>query len=170
MEWSNNQLKGEIIENSYFDMHDLVHKQIELFEMQAFEKQIVLKNEIPIGTLLFADKNMIDIIMRNFVSNAIKFCNESGNVIISSKRQEDSVEISVQDEGVGIPVENLEKIFQEKGRFTTLGTNKEQGTGIGLMLCKTFVGKQNGRIGVESKENEGSRFWFTIPISNQHLK
>ena len=104
--------------------------------------------------------------MRNLISNAIKFCNASGVVIISGKQQEGMVEISVKDEGIGISPENIDKIFQEKGKFTTLGTNKEQGTGIGLMLCKDFTEKQNGSIGVESKVNEGTRFWFTLPSTN----
>ena len=163
LQWSNSQLKGETIEESVFNMNDLVKKQIELFETQASEKQIVLKNEINKDISVFADRNLIDIVMRNLVSNAIKFCNESGEVIISGKQQADRVEISVKDKGVGISPENIDKIFQDKGKFTTLGTNKEQGTGIGLMLCKDFIEKQNGSIGVESTINEGSRFWFILP-------
>jgi len=166
LQWSNSQLKGETIDYSVFNINDLVKKQIELFETQALEKQIVLKNEINEDITVLADRNLIDIVMRNLVSNAIKFCNESGVVIISGKQQEGKVEISVKDEGVGILPENIDKIFQEKGKFTTLGTNKEQGTGIGLMLCKDFIEKQNGSIGVESTLNEGSRFWFTLPSTN----
>ena len=163
LQWSNSQLKGEMIEKKEFDISELAKKQIDLFETQASEKQIIIENKIPINTIVFADMNMTDIIIRNLVSNAIKFCNESGKIIVNAKHQENIIEISVQDEGVGISEVNLEKIFQEKGKFTTLGTKKEQGTGIGLMLCKTFVEKQNGRIGVESKENQGSRFWFSLP-------
>jgi len=166
LQWSNSQLKGETVDYSVFSMNDLVNKQIELFETQALEKKIVLKNEINEDITVFADWNLIDIVMRNLISNAIKFCNASGVVIISGKEQEDRVEISVKDEGIGISPENIDKIFQEKGKFTTLGTNKEQGTGIGLMLCKDFIEKQNGSIGVESKVNEGTRFWFTLPSTN----
>ncbi len=170
LQWSNTQLKGESIEYSTFEVNDLVQMQIELFETQVQEKQILLKNEINRNTTVFADKHLTDIVLRNLVSNAIKFCKEGGIVTISAKQLQDKVEISVKDEGVGIVAENIEKVFQEKGKFTTLGTKKEQGTGIGLMLCKDFVEKQNGSIGVESKVNEGSRFWFTLPSNHLNQK
>ncbi len=166
LQWSKSQLNGEAIESSNFDMNLVVVKDFELLETQASVKQIKLINEIPVDTIVFADLNMTEIIIRNLVSNAIKFCRENGTIIISGKKLTDCVEISVTDEGVGISSENIDKIFQDKGRFTTLGTKNETGTGLGLLLCKEFIEKQNGRIGVESKQNEGSKFWFTLPSEN----
>ena len=165
LQWSNNQLKGEAIECSNFEIKLLVKKQIDLFEKQANDKQIILIDQIPSGTIVFADYNMIDVVLRNLVANAIKFCNEGGKISIAHKILETGVEISVQDEGIGIASDDLSKIFQEKGKFSTLGTKKEVGTGLGLLLCKSFIEKLNGKIGVESKLNEGSKFWFILPIS-----
>ena len=165
LEWSKNQLKGEEIECIVFDMNSIVQSELELLENQAVEKQVVLVNQVPIGTNVFADKNMIDLVIRNFISNAIKFCLPNGKITIDSKQIAGAVEISVQDDGIGISPENITKIFQDKGKFTTLGTNNEMGTGLGLLLCKNFIEKLNGNIGVESKENEGSRFWFTLPMA-----
>ena len=166
LHWSNSQLKGEIIELNDFEINRLVKTQLDLFEKQATDKQIILINEIPEGTIVFADSNMIDVVLRNLVANAIKFCHAGGKITISSKQMEGFVEISVQDEGIGISPNNIPRIFQEKGKFTTLGTNREFGTGLGLLLCKDFVEKLNGKIGVESKVNEGSRFWFTLLSQN----
>lgn len=163
LHWSKSQLNGEAIEFSNFDMNQLVVKDLLLFETQASVKQINLKNEIPVGTTIFADFNMTEIILRNLVSNAIKFCKENGTIVISGIKRENAIEFSVTDEGVGISPDNIEKIFQEKGRFTTLGTQNESGTGLGLLLCKDFIEKQNGKIGVESVQNKGSKFWFTLP-------
>jgi len=166
LHWSKSQLKGEAIETSNFDMNLVVIKDFDLLETQASVKDIRLINEIPEGTMVFADLNMTEIVIRNLVSNAIKFCRENGTIMISGKKHHDFVEISVTDEGVGISPENLDKIFQDKGRFTTLGTKNESGTGLGLLLCKEFIEKQNGKIGVESIVNKGSRFWFTLPTEN----
>ena len=166
LSWSKSQLNGEAIKLSNFDINQIVLKDFELFETQAAVKKIKLKNEIPIDTIVFADLNMTEIVLRNLVSNAIKFCKENGTIVISGIKQGIDTEFSVSDEGVGISPENIEKIFQDKGRFTTLGTKNESGTGLGLLLCKDFIEKQNGKIGVESIQNTGSRFWFTLPSGN----
>ena len=163
--WSKSQLKGTTISGSNFDIHELIQNQIELFEKQANDKQIVITNEAPSNTFAFADKSMIDLVLRNLVANAIKFCYPEGIIAITAKRIPNYIEISVCDEGVGIEAENIDKIFQSKERFTTLGTNKEIGTGLGLLLCKEFIERNNGQIGVESKSGKGSKFWFTLPIA-----
>ena len=163
LHWSKSQLTGATIYSSTFDINELAQTQLALFERQTLDKKIELTNEIPISTLVYADKNMIDLVLRNFVGNSIKFCNKNGKIAITYKELEDCIEISVEDNGVGIAPENLDKVFQSKERYTTIGTNKEMGTGLGLLLCKDFVEQNNGTIGVESKVNEGSRFWFIIP-------
>ena len=158
-------MKGITISGSNFDIHELIQNQIELFEKQANDKQIVITNEAPSNTFAFADKSMIDLVLRNLVANAIKFCYQEGIIAITAKRIPNYIEISVCDEGVGIEAENIDKIFKSKERFTTLGTNKEIGTGLGLLLCKEYIERNNGQIGVESKSGKGSKFWFTLPIA-----
>lgn len=163
LHWSKSQLTGATIISSNFDINELAQTQVSLFERQTLDKKLELTSEIPLNTFVYADKNMIDLVLRNLVGNSIKFCNANGKITVTSKQFEDYIEISVADTGVGIAPENIHKVFQSKERFTTIGTNKEMGTGLGLLLCKDFVEKNNGTIGVESKVNEGSRFWFTLP-------
>ncbi len=164
LSWSKSQLKGATIVPENFDLYYLVEKQINLFEKQATDKKINPSNKILLNTVVFADVNMIELVLRNLVANAIKFCYPEGVVLLSAKSYEGFIEISVTDTGVGIVEENIHKVFQTKERYTTLGTNQEIGTGLGLLLCKDFVEKNNGIIGVESTAGEGTRFWFTLPI------
>jgi signal transduction histidine kinase len=112
---------------------------------------------------IFADSNMLKTIMRNLVSNAIKFTNNDGIINISAENKSDRIKISVSDNGVGIPSENLSKLFNISEVLQTDGTANEKGTGLGLLLCKEFVEKHGGEIVVESKIGEGSIFSFTIP-------
>lgn len=163
LQWSKSQLTGATIYSSNFDINELAQTQLSLFERQTLDKKLELTNEIPSKTFVYADKNMIDLVLRNLVGNSIKFCNANGKITVTSKQFEDYIEVSVADNGIGIAPENIDKVFQSKERYTTIGTNKEMGTGLGLLLCKDFVEKNNGTIGVESKVNKGSRFWFTLP-------
>ncbi len=160
--WSKSQLKGATVNKTYFDVNSLIQNQLVLFENQVVEKQIKLSNQTPLNTIIYADKSMIDLVLRNLVYNAIKFCNKEGHVEVTAKCIEGFLEISVTDSGVGIAPENIEKIFQTKEKYTTLGTNNEIGTGLGLLLCKEFIEQNNGIIGVESGEGKGTRFWFTV--------
>ncbi len=167
LEWSKSQLKGESVERSVFDISLLIKGELELLESQAAEKQIILSNQASVGINVFADRNMIDLVVRNLISNAIKFCYPNGNITVYNlQKGNDMVEISVKDNGKGIALENIGKVFQNNGKYTTLGTNNEMGTGLGLLLCKNFIEKLGGEIGVESIENEGARFWFTLPSAS----
>ena len=169
LHWSNSQLKGATINPTEFDITPLVQNQVQLFERQASDKELQLLNEIHHSLFVFADKNMIDLVLRNLVANAIKFCSKDCKIIITGRQLTDRIEISVIDDGKGIEAENIEKIFQSKERYSTLGTNREKGTGLGLMLCKDFVEKNNGQIGVESEVNVGSKFWFTLPLGIDNI-
>ncbi|MCP5495871.1 MAG: hypothetical protein H7A23_15060 [Leptospiraceae bacterium] len=110
---------------------------------------------------------MLDTTIRNLVSNAIKFTPNGGEISVSSERKDSFIEIAVKDSGVGIEPENLQKIFQIDTKHKTLGTNKERGTGLGLILCKEFVEKHKGEIGVNSIPNEGSQFFIRLPIDRE---
>ena len=106
---------------------------------------------------------MVHSVLRNLLSNALKFTPENGLIELSAVQKESEVEISVKDSGVGITPENLEIIFNQKQSVKTLGTNNEAGSGLGLVLCKDFVEKNGGTIRVESELNIGSTFTFTLP-------
>ncbi|MCX6157790.1 MAG: ATP-binding protein [Ignavibacteriae bacterium] len=112
---------------------------------------------------VIADKPMIDIILRNLISNAIKFSNINGSIVIKAEENELSVSVSVKDNGVGISPEDINNLFRLDVNHTTPGTQKEKGTGLGLLLCKEFVEKHNGELHVESDVSTGSTFTFDIP-------
>ena len=113
-----------------------------------------------------ADEKMIGTILRNLISNAIKFTPKDGQVNIEAKMNHNQVEISVSDTGVGMRKETIEKLFKIETSFTTRGTGNEKGSGLGLLLCKEFLEKHGGTILVESEPGKGSKFQFSIPSKN----
>jgi signal transduction histidine kinase len=115
---------------------------------------------------VFADADMLKTVMRNLVSNAIKFTNSNGVIEVNAEGRAEDVLVSVSDNGVGIEAENVLKLFDFSYVLSTTGTADEKGTGLGLFICKEFVEKHGGKIWVESAKGKGSEFKFTIPVSN----
>jgi signal transduction histidine kinase len=107
---------------------------------------------------------MIKVVLRNLLSNAIKFTNKSGSIFIEANSNHEDIIISVSENGIGITPENLSMLFSISQVLTTTGTANEQGTGLGLLLCKDFVEKHGGRIWAESEPGKGSKFSFTMPV------
>jgi len=136
----------------------------ELYTQNLKSKEITLKIDVGPEISVFADKKMIETILRNLISNAIKFTHPNGTVSVSAEPGNDFVVIKVMDTGVGIKKEKLSELFQVDKVESTPGTAKERGTGLGLILCKELVEKQNGKMWVESKEDEGTTFYFTLPV------
>jgi two-component system, sensor histidine kinase and response regulator len=136
---------------------------INLYKDAADNKQLELVNNINENILVYADKYMIDTIIRNFVSNSIKFTNSGGKIIIKGVINGDNAEVSVTDTGIGISIANQKNLFRIDEQFRRDGTANEKGTGLGLILCKEFIEKNNGVLWVESEEGKGSRFSFTVP-------
>jgi signal transduction histidine kinase len=168
LHWSKSQLKGDIMRQTIFDLQEIAVKSSHFFESKAHKKGIHLKNEIQENTKVFADIEMIHSTIRNLITNAIKFCNSGDTITIFASIEEDFTTICIQDTGIGIPPENLEKLMNQAS-FTTRGTDNEQGTGLGFILCKDFVEKNGGRIWVESTLKEGSRFYFTLRTAPSSL-
>jgi PAS domain S-box-containing protein len=135
----------------------------ELYTQNLKSKEITLKIDVGPEISVYADKKMIETILRNLISNAIKFTHPNGTVSVSAEPGNDFVVIKVMDTGVGIKKEKLSELFQVDKVESTPGTAKETGTGLGLILCKELVEKQNGKMWVESKEDEGTTFYFTLP-------
>ena len=115
---------------------------------------------------VYADENMLRTVLRNLISNAIKFTKFGGNIRVYAILKQDRVEITVSDTGVGLNEEVRNKLFSLKTNETTIGTANEKGSGLGLILCKEFVEKHGGKIWVESELGKGSDFKFTLPINN----
>ncbi|OQY05036.1 MAG: hypothetical protein B6I20_01945 [Bacteroidetes bacterium 4572_117] len=146
----------------------LLHEAI--FELQAVadKKGIQVFEKVSDDELIYADNNLITTILRNLISNAIKFTNKNGIVVIASEKQkgDDFVKISVTDTGVGIPKDTIDGLFGIDKNTSTEGTENETGTGLGLILCKEFTEKHGGEIWVESEIGKGSSFYFTIPCKS----
>lgn len=135
------------------------------FEGNLKIKRIEISMMIDDDHIVYADRNMLVILFNNLISNAIKFSNIKGLIIISSKLsfEDKKMIISVKDKGIGIPSTQLSSIFQAKRTTLAYETNKESGTGLGLILCKDIVGKNFGSISVESREGYGSNFIVELP-------
>ena len=146
------------------DLLTLVSESIDSISDRALQKRIAIINEIDNAHKIFADKKMISTVLRNLLSNAVKFTRPGGKVIIKSERSGNGkIDIAVADSGIGISDKNIEKLFKIEEKVGTLGTEGELSTGLGLLLCKEFVEKHGEIIWVESKENEGSIFSFSLP-------
>ncbi len=148
------------------DFGTICNEAIEDLKLIANTKDIKINHFATDEITVFADKNMLNSVLRNLVSNAIKFTIKNGNIVITSEIQRDSnfLGISVTDTGVGILEDDIDNLFKINKKASTLGTEKETGTGFGLILCKEFIEKHGGKIWVESKLGKGSKFMFTIPI------
>ncbi len=146
-------------------LNSVVFEACSILEGMANKKNIGLYNSVSESQVVFADKSMIDTILRNLISNAIKFTNKGGEITISSKQQINNnlLEISILDTGIGISSERAKTIFNIDNKYSTQDTENEIGTGLGLILCQEFVKKHGGKIWAESEINKGSVFKFTIP-------
>ncbi|SDX92679.1 Signal transduction histidine kinase [Lutibacter oricola] len=162
--WANSQSGKLAYEPKKIELFDLASEVITLLEIQAINKDINILNLIEYGTTVTADSNMLDTIIRNLLSNAIKFTNNFGVIEITAKKKKKFIHISVKDNGAGMSKEVVKNLFLIDKKKTVIGSaSTEQGSGLGLILCKEFVEKHGGEIGVESKLGKGSTFTFTIP-------
>lgn len=170
--WAVAQLEKLEVEPETLDLHRLTEDTIELITSSAREKNIRLMSHINENTLVRADKRMVETIMRNLVSNAVKYSTSEGKVDISSRPSGNFIEVAVSDTGVGIPANKLDTLFQLGNHNSARGTAGERGIGLGMFLCKEFVEKHQGAIHVEShidNDNEslessrGTRVVFTLP-------
>jgi len=149
-----------------FDLSEMIQRNIINSANQAALKDIILISPPMDKTNIVADENMIDTIIRNLISNAIKFTNPGGTVAVTLRIIKDQAEITVKDNGIGMSEDTLKKIFLLESDVKSLGTSGEKGTGLGLILCKDFVERHNGTLKVESTLGKGSSFSISIPIQS----
>ncbi|WP_457619084.1 tetratricopeptide repeat-containing sensor histidine kinase [Lutibacter sp.] len=164
--WANSQSGNLEFNPQKVELIQVVSNVISLLEIQAINKDIEIIDNIEKNLFVLADRNMLATILRNLISNAIKFTNQNGKIEISTIKQDSFVEISVKDNGVGILESEVKNLFNIEVKNSNVGTANEQGSGLGLILCKDFVEKHGGKIWVESTINEGTEFKFTIPLAN----
>ena len=162
LEWSRSQTGSIDFKPEEFDLATVLKENEDLLRGQAQNKKITLVNENKVSLPVKVHRHSINTVVRNLLSNAIKFTKEGGTITMDAKERGNQFTISVTDTGVGMSPEAIEKLFLLGTKHSTLGTAKEKGTGLGLMLCKDFVEKNGGTIHVESTEGVGSKFYFTI--------
>jgi signal transduction histidine kinase len=163
LQWARSQSGKIECRPRSIDLHKLAAGAIDYFHQNAEKKDIRLFSLIPQGTWGFADEDMIKSVLRNLVSNAIKFTPPGGTVKLSVSGEEKFIRTAVSDTGTGIPAEKLETLFQLGKENSTLGTSGEKGSGLGLLLCKQFVEMNGGKIYVQSQPAKGSIFEFSLP-------
>lgn len=166
--WANTQT-GQIDFNPEFiRLQTIVQGIVDILYPAAKMKSITLNHFQSDDILFFADKNMLQAILRNLISNAIKFTSQGGSIDVFCILNQDWVEINISDNGVGMSEENQSKLFKTDSNYSTQGTSNEKGSGLGLMICKEFVERHGGKIWMESELGKGSTFKFTLPISKSN--
>jgi signal transduction histidine kinase len=166
LSWAHSQMQGLKLQSTHFNLHEMANSKFSLYSEQASAKGITLKNVIDESVQVYADSAMIELVFRNLLANAIKFCSNGCTITASASLMPNKVLISINDTGTGISPENLEKLFG-KEIFSTKGTSNEKGTGLGLILCKDFVTLNGGEIWAKSVLGVGSEFFFTLPLDKQ---
>ena len=163
IEWSRSQSGRMGFNPEYIEIGSLLNEILDISNVSAMQKSIRLNKEMPRHISAFFDKEMISSVIRNLISNAIKFTNPGGEITVRAVLLSNNVQISVLDNGIGISKQNMDKLFRIEETYSAVGTQNERGTGLGLILCKEFVEKHNGKIWFESEPLKGSTFHFTIP-------
>lgn len=163
LKWATLQTEGIKLRKKEMNLHKIAESNISLYDCNSSKKKITIKNDTGLNSWAYADEDMIDFVFRNLICNAIKFTKDGGEVRVLSQDNENFIEVSVSDTGVGIAGENIKKLFKIDGGYTTPDTEGEKGTGLGLILCKEFVELNGGKIWIESELEKGSTFKFTLP-------
>lgn len=164
LHWSRSQLKGYGINKEAFNLRNLIINEINYHLPAAYLKKIKIIHDVFPGEMAYADMLMIQIVIRNIINNAIKFCNEGCEIHITATYQKDNMMlVCIQDNGIGMKEEVLNKLFKDEN-ITTRGTLNEKGTGLGLLVCKDFMKRNDGDITVTSIEGKGAKFCITIPV------
>jgi two-component system sensor histidine kinase/response regulator len=166
LRWAKSQFDNAEVSSENLSIKKIVDEAIDISSFIVQKKKIKVSTEVSTTLMVHADQEMIKIVIRNLLSNALKFCEEDAKIYIKASIESKMVQISVEDTGVGISAEKLPLLF-EVAHLSTVGTNQEIGTGLGLTLCKEFVEKNGGKIWVESNLGKGSRFYFTVPLASE---
>ncbi len=163
LKWSQSQTGNINFEPGCLNLNEMAEKIMAFFSPLANQKSITLKHKIPDSFEIYADYDLLHTILRNLISNSIKFTHPKGKIVLNVQKKQFYTEISVSDNGVGMNQKTIERLFRIDRQFSTRGTKDEPGSGLGLVLCKDFVDMHKGNIWCESAAGKGSAFYFTIP-------
>lgn len=168
--WGQSQMREATTDPTNVDLNALVENNINLLSELAFTKMITMDNLIVNKAIIWSDENQMDIVIRNLLSNALKFTPNNGHITIGYVDRPDYLEVFVKDNGIGMDEYVQEQILSKNTNITTYGTNNEKGTGLGLSLCSEMVIKNGGTLWVKSEINEGSTFYFTVPKGKKQFQ
>ncbi len=170
LQWARTQSGAIEFNPDYIDLSYIADNNVNLLYSNASRKNIKINQNILPKTIVYADLNMISSVFRNILTNAVKFSNEGGEINIYAKESLQYIEVIIEDNGIGIKEEDLKKLFRIDVQFTTQGTMREKGTGLGLILCKEFIEKNGGKIWAESEYGIGSKFHFILAKHQNGIK
>jgi PAS domain S-box-containing protein len=165
LDWSRSQTGMLKFNPEKINLKTIIDENIDNLQLQSNNKGLYMSTELTEDLFIFADKNMINTVLRNLLSNAVKYTFKNGTVLVGVTPTPEEILIKVKDSGTGITEEKVETLFKIENSLSQPGTEKEQGTGLGLKLCKEFTEKMGGRIWVESEVGKGCEFKFTIPLN-----
>lgn len=165
--WAKSQSGNLSLNKEEIKLEETIQNIYRLNKSNFDNKQITFTSKVKDEDVAFADLNTLKIVLRNLLSNAIKFTPNNKTIEVLTEQLDDKIQILVRDTGVGIPKDKVDKLFNSNEHFTTYGTNQEAGSGLGLLLCKDFTERNNGKIWVESEEGKGSTFFIELPIKSQ---
>ena len=170
LQWSRSQTNRIKFEPVSFDISGIINENLILAKPNIRKKSLIINTELSTNNTVFADKNMTSAVIRNLLTNSIKFSNPLGEITISTNQNKGFLEISVADTGVGMSEDVAKNLFRIDAAHSTYGTSGEKGTGLGLIICKEFIDKHGGTIKVATEPNNGSKFTFTLPANENNLK
>ncbi|MDG5767860.1 hybrid sensor histidine kinase/response regulator [Balneolales bacterium ANBcel1] len=165
LEWSVLERNKEVFEAETTDLNPVLERNVRLFEASCSKKKITLKNNASGPVTAWCDKNMVDTVIRNLVSNAIKYTPEGGTITLESEADKETATVRVRDSGIGMDEQTRNNLFRIDEMKSRPGTNQEKGTGLGLLICKELMEKNDGEISVESAPGKGSVFTIRLPVS-----
>lgn len=163
LEWARLQNEQFEIKKETLNLQEIINENIELYKKNAIEKEITVKNSLNQNINVLVDRNSVNTVVRNILNNAIKFTPKGGFVEFKVKESNNDIELCIEDNGIGMSGETIGKLFKIDENFTTLGTNNEKGTGLGLTICNDIVNKNNWKMKIESKLGKGTMFKILIP-------
>jgi PAS domain S-box-containing protein len=167
LDWGKVQSSTMEINCQQLPLRETIQESCELTEQLAHNKDITVELSCPDNIKVYADKNLLNTVLRNLLSNAIKYSHRKGLIQLTVHSSDEDISIKISDQGIGMKPENMKKLFRIDEVYTSYGTEKEKGSGLGLILCKEFVEMMNGNIYVESKYGEGSAFTIGLPIAKK---
>ncbi|MGD8782212.1 MAG: ATP-binding protein [Ignavibacteria bacterium] len=166
LQWARSQSGKMEIRKITFNINEVVNRNIKLLSNISKRKNIEIINCIDTDIFINADEQMIDTVVRNLITNAIKFTNYNGEIKIDADIKKSEAIVCISDNGIGMRKSTMDNLFKEGYEISYVGTDNETGSGLGLLLCKEFISKNDGRIWVESKLGFGSKFYFSLPFVN----